>query len=437
MNFFEKMCCPFCKTSLEISPFPKEGFGVFHCSCGKYPIVDGIPILKRGGWTQRILQFIEERKYPLALAIAISPSIKNSLWRRYGRKILRRMFPSMRWDLCHIQKTQRMLDRDPFPTFEDFLKFFYVESANPFSLAYDYLYFRRTSPTFLSILALLKIKDFTKGPILDLCCGSGHVTRNLTYLNEGDVVGLDGEFFLVWLAKKFLAPRAFYVCADVNFSLPFTPEAFQTVLCADALFDVENASALAMETLRVSQANGRVFFARLLNRAIQHIYSGRHPLLPEEYRALFLGSFTQLIPERLLLEHYLQGKRFNFEASFSAEDLKKESSVALIVSKEPRSMEEHDREVEKIPGEWQINPRYFFSESSHEFRKKSPADSRYLDEYAQESLYLTDPFHVDALINFETLVNKRLLVSLPERYAHEGVDITKILHGKGCDESTL
>ena len=45
--------------------------------------------------------------------------------------------------------------------------------------------------------------------------------------------GLDLNFTLLYLARRFVAPTALYVCADASGRLPFRDGAFEASLCAD------------------------------------------------------------------------------------------------------------------------------------------------------------------------------------------------------------
>lgn len=423
-SILQGLLCPFCGGSLACEF--KDGYGTLTCSCYHYPILDGIPILKQDFISDHLLELVEKGCFKEALAYSLQPPFEVRALEKWARRV-GRFFPPLdfsdHWPRKRLQRVMHFLARNPFPTFEEFLRFIFLESEVPFPLGYDYFYFRPTSPTFLTNLALLKFQDFRSGPVLDLCCGCGHLSRHLTEVAEGPVVGLDERFIWVWLAKRFLAPGAHFICTDVNFPLPFSTNRFKTVLCSDALFDVRNMQGIARETLRVVSPEGKVFVTRLLNRSKEHVYRGHNPLNPEEYERLFQGFCVKLYSEQMVLKDYLNSKSLNNLQFQPAEALADETTVGLIASRKEILLETCDREVERIPGRWAINPQYMFDPSSRKLTRSLPS-AEYKREYVLESLYLPESFQLDSSTAFETLVEKRLVIPLPENYSRLTPELT-------------
>src|SRR5205085_7327911 len=94
----------------------------------------------------------------------------------------------------------------------------------------------------------------SRGPILDLGCGAGHLVSALTKrIPKGLIVGLDLNYTLLYLARRFLAPGALLVCADASARLPFCDGAFEAVLSADVFQYLPDLTITAAELLRVTR----------------------------------------------------------------------------------------------------------------------------------------------------------------------------------------
>ncbi len=88
-----------------------------------------------------------------------------------------------------------------------------------------YFIYRFSDPTFVMAEAVLRAlaqePAAFPGRVLDLCGGSGHLTRVLGDLQpRQDVFLADMFFWKLWLARTFTAPRSVPVCCDANQPLP-------------------------------------------------------------------------------------------------------------------------------------------------------------------------------------------------------------------------
>jgi len=131
-----------------------------------------------------------------------------------------------------------------------------------------YLLMRFGQPRHLAALALLSPMEFGEKPVLDLACGAGHIAHYLTGRSQSAaVVGLDINFFQLWIARHWVAPAAHFVCANVADGLPFSDDAFSAVLCSDAYHYIPQRRDLIREIGRC--APGRpVVMTRVGNRAV-------------------------------------------------------------------------------------------------------------------------------------------------------------------------
>lgn len=435
--FIQKLHCPFCAGGFSVSFMrdePEEPYGLLVCPCARYPLVAGIPVLRQDALSLILNGLIEAHRFDEALVAAMQIPFKTRSAERWARR-LDRLVPAAglgrAWERRRTALNIAFLAARPAPTYEKWLRHLYLDSGVPHPLTYSYLYYRRSSPTFLAILAMLKSADFDAGPILDLCCASGHVTRNLIAVSGGEVTGVDEQFALLVLARRFLATHAHFVCADVNFSLPFETGSFRTVLCADALFDVRNMQGLARELLRVARDQGRIYLTRLLNRECDNPYRGHNPLNPAEYAHLFAREDPLLFSEREVLDRYLEGEPLSLEHSRPAQDLRRETSIAMIVTQGSGNLEIHDREVERIGGQWRVNPQYKYYHETGELAKFLE-DEDYGKEYAVEKKYLPASFRLTRETSFEDLARRRLILPLPDNYSDRVPAVDALLDVKGA-----
>ena len=65
------------------------------------------------------------------------------------------------------------------------------------------------------------------GRAIDICGGSGHLTRSLLDLSSPPPVLADLYFSKIWLARRFTAPGCEAVCCDGNAPMPFARGAFR------------------------------------------------------------------------------------------------------------------------------------------------------------------------------------------------------------------
>ncbi len=89
---------------------------------------------------------------------------------------------------------------------------------------YFYYYaYRYSQPRYLAGISLTSIFPESQQPILDLACGVGHYMHYLTTTRPEQLcIGLDRDFVSLYIAKKFIAPKGEYICAEADLSLPFS-----------------------------------------------------------------------------------------------------------------------------------------------------------------------------------------------------------------------
>jgi SAM-dependent methyltransferase len=95
--------------------------------------------------------------------------------------------------------------------------------------------------------------------ILDVGCGPGSVTKDIARLSKGKVVGVDGSFKMIKVAKDSLKDYSNVDLSIVSANkLPFCDNTFDIVTCNLLLMWVDNPQIVVNEMARVTKSNGKV-----------------------------------------------------------------------------------------------------------------------------------------------------------------------------------
>jgi len=211
----ELFACPSCRGPLT------RDLSSMRCGCAVWPVVEGIPIF--APWAKNRTFSLEE-----VLARHLPPP------EGLPAKILRRLLPA----------TGKLADA---VTTRD-ASFLDLAAALGRTADLDYFRYRFSDLSYLSSAALLT--PLAQGPVLDLGCGAGHLLVALSRrLPRGLAAGLDLNFTLLYLARRFVAPSALLVCADACGTLPFRDGAFEAAVSSDAFNYLSDRSATARDSV--------------------------------------------------------------------------------------------------------------------------------------------------------------------------------------------
>lgn len=106
--------------------------------------------------------------------------------------------------------------------------------------------------------ALLEVLPAPSGPVVDLGCGEGVVTRLLAERGY-EIVGVDIAPTAVRLAAE-ADPRGKYVVGDMT-ALPFEDATFDLAVARLSLQDVEDVDAAVREAARILRPRGKLCFS--------------------------------------------------------------------------------------------------------------------------------------------------------------------------------
>jgi SAM-dependent methyltransferase len=195
-------------------------------------------------------------------------------------------------------------------------------------------------------------------PVLDVCGGSGHLTRVLAGLRPaGGVVDADVYFWKLWLARRFNVPDADTVCCDANSPLPFAPDSFSMVVLADAFPYIWHKRLLAEELIRAAGPDGVVVMPHL-HSSLGENFSAGMTLTPEGYRDLFAQQEPRLFSDARLFDDALQG-RVDLTRALSPAQLGDEPSFTLVASRHADLFRAYDVPASTgAAGTLTLNPLY-------------------------------------------------------------------------------
>ena len=238
--------------------------------------------------------------------------------------------------------------------------------------------------------------------MLDLCGGSGHLTRVLGDLQpRQDVFLADMFFWKLWLARTFTAPRSVPVCCDANQPLPFARGIFPTVVLSDAFPYIWHKRLLADEMIRLAEPDGTIVMPHLHNSRGENFSAGM-TLTPEGYRDLFEEATPHLFSDRVLLAQAVEDAGIDLTRNVSAEDLGSEPSLTLVAG-------------------WQATPVPSLPAIRHRARDRRPDRQSPLPHRAARHDDRTDPAIPDPGVRGGV----RGLPALPSRHGHVDADLTQ------------
>lgn len=367
--------CPTCRDPLTRDP------ASLRCRCGSYPVVEGIPIF---------MPWARNRTFRLEEVLARHLPPVDGL----AAKILRRLLPGTR------RIADAVADRNA--------SFLSLAAGLGREGDLDYFRYRFSDLSYLSTAALLA--PLSQGPILDLGCGAGHLVHALSRrIPRGILVGLDINFTLVYLARRFLAPSALFVCADASAPLPFRDGAFEAALCADAFNYLPDRAAAARELLRTVRG------PLLLSRLADPSFRGRgafEPLEPEAYRSMFEPRGPRLHGDRGLLEAFLRTRSLDLTGTPGSRD----DVLTLTAGVEPKIWPGADYFVTGT----ELNPIYDVQEEGAVLRlRRKFISERYAEVYRAYAEFLPETLTVtrEQIANRDPeLVRKFVLLDLPPNY---------------------
>jgi len=404
--------CPYCGGRLELvtSSYHRKDNdeihdGILGCLCCVFPVIAGIPVLHLLAGTSAARAHIEAGEPDRALRAMFNLDDDEQ---------------AARFDAAASSDsaTYRDLVDALGPTFEG-----------------GYFLYRFSDPTYVVAQAVVRAVAGTVlrggGRAIDICGGSGHLTRSLLELSSSPPVLADLYFAKIWLARRFTAPGCEPVCCDGNAPMPFARGAFRYAMCSDAFQYIWTKRQFVGELIRLID-NDQAGAAVINHTHNQCTWSPSHgqPLTPEGYRDLFETLEPRLFGETGLLADVVKGGPLDLSRRDSKETLDADPALTIVGSRHPDVFVQH----RLVPppsdarGEFRVNPLYVVDRDADPmgFRLRFPSDD-YEQEYGACRQYLPDDVSIDraALTALEAgrlppalldLARRRVIVDLPKNY---------------------
>jgi len=433
--------CPFCGGNFE--PAKTDGkadeieYSILTCYCGRYPVVAGIPFLKKdtSGIVDRVITLIEAGRHQEALLalIRFPDPIRAPAWVRpmLLARVIRRLIRLARRQQLRRQREQAialLTNQGGQATACDVFNLYFSNQKNN----YDYFTYRFGQPRHLLALSFINLIHQPRKPILDLACGSGHLTHSLVQQANGQmVVGVDRFFFGLYVAKYWVAPEAEYICCDADASLPFVDNAFSVAFCADAFHYFTNKTTCFRELERLTGDDGLIMLVWVHNAHMRMPHDGL-PLPSEGYQTLASNLPHRLISSSAVLRRYLQKQGPSLECSDESEHLAREPLLSLVASRRPEVFQNYGpfEDWPHVGGRLRLNPLYREEESDGSgktcWRRVFPS-TFYEKDHAEYKLYLPEivetPVEVLTALaegkripEMEKLIEQCVILGMPERY---------------------
>ncbi|MDP6579444.1 MAG: methyltransferase domain-containing protein [Vicinamibacterales bacterium] len=411
--------CPFCGTRLELvenaALVRHDGaieFGVLGCQCCAFPIVAGIPVLIADDATRGAMHALETGRREEALCALLA------------------------LDADRTERFTALLPRLDQTTFRETLELLSPDAEG------TYFLYRFSDPTFLTAEALVRAvgqqDGALAGPVLDLCGGSGHLTRVLAGLRRPSsasssfgarvTVVADLHFWKLWLATRFTAPGCPAVCCDAAAPLPFARNLFSMVVLADAFPYIWHKRLCADEMMRLTRPDGILLMPHL-HSAHGDNFSAGDTLTPEGYRELFAECQPRLFSEARLFEDLIEHAVVDLTQELSPSELGTEAALTLVACRRNDRFRRHCLpDMLPATGELVVNPLYRVErrDDATVLTLTFPTPE-YEEEFGACRRYLPNTVTVDADLGgqidratlgarYDELRRRRVLIDAPPHY---------------------
>jgi uncharacterized protein YbaR (Trm112 family) len=409
-SLLDLLRCPFCggrftlhESARTTGPDDCIESGVIWCECCAFPIVAGIPVLRSDEGSQAAMQALEAGRYEDALftLLGLDGPRADAFRSLLGQR-----------EALTYQRAIGVLSPDPEGT---------------------YFVYRFSDPTFVMaegvLDAVAQEPAAFGGRVLDLCGGSGHLTRVLSQLQPSRTFVLADMFFWkLWLAKTFTAPGCVPVCCDANQPLPFARATFPTVVLSDAFPYIWQKRLLAEEMVRQAGPDGTIVMPHL-HSSLGWNYSAGMTLTPRSYTNLFADLQPRLFDDESLFEQVVAGRGIDLSRPVSPEGLGGANSFTLIATRHEQVFRAFAPGTARpASGGLVVNPLYRVTrDGSKAVLTLTFPTKDYQDEFAACRRYLPDSVVLDgdltnprvlspAGLDALTLRRRRILLDVPERY---------------------
>jgi uncharacterized protein YbaR (Trm112 family) len=309
-----------------------------------------------------------------------------------------------------------------------------VEALGP-QFEGGYFLYRFSDPTFVVADAVVRAVAGTVlaggGRAVDICGGSGHLTRTLLRLSAPPPVLADLYFAKVWLARRFTAPGCEAICCDGNAPMPFARGAFRFAMCVDAFMYIWTKRQFVADLTRLVDGVGEPGAVLIGHTHNELVWCPSHgqPLSPAGYRDLFETIEPRIFSEAGLFTDVVNGGPLDLSRRDAWDTVEQSVALTIVASRRADVFTPHPIAPPAEPvGELRVNPLYAAHSEGDQvrFELRFPSED-YEQEYGACRGYLPDTFVLDRAAlaaiadgrvppDMADLVRRRVLVDLPRGY---------------------
>jgi len=405
--------CPYCGGRLDLVTamfHRRDGDdiqdGILGCQCCIFAIVDGIPIMHLEGSSTLARAHVEA-----------------------GRPDLARRAMFNLEDEAHAARFDEAASSQA-ATYRDV-----VDALGP-TFEGGYFLYRFSDPTYIVADAVVRSVAGTVlkngGRAIDLCGGSGHLTRTLLDLSSTAPVLADLYFSKIWLAGRFTAPGCEGVCCDGNAPFPFARGAFRYAMCTDAFMYIWTKRQFVGEMTRLIDDGGGGDGAIVIGHTHnERSWSPSHgqPLNQDGYRNLFETIEPRIFGEAGLFGDVVKGGPLDLSRRDPPDVIDADPALTIVASRNPDVFKPHALQAAAAPrGEYRLNPLYAGQQDGDRttLRLRFPNED-YEEEYGACRQYLPEEVTVTAAVlgrlaegrltpELAELARRRVVLDLPRRY---------------------
>jgi SAM-dependent methyltransferase/uncharacterized protein YbaR (Trm112 family) len=435
-EFLSTLHCPYSGSMLTLvhaAQTDEQGvsYGVVSSEAGEFPIVAGILRLQVDEYRTPIVEHVRRGRMQQALTIALD---EVPFQGRTGAAINLLSRVAFKAELDGLGQRLHGLKRGYARRLTDDMATF-VETAERLSPGpgAEWQIYRFSMPTFLPTFPLLHALR-ADGPILDFSCGTGQASFLMARMwPQAEIVCADYSLSSLYVAKKYFAPRASYVCLDGDYLLPFESGRFASIFSSDALHCIDSKLNLAQEFQRIGRHDAVLVMPHLHNRLASVQYG--KSLTPDGYSALFKNLERRVIPEDRLVHDYFFNDTLDLSRQWSAAELAAaQQGLSLVASADPsvfvrreglwkqrissmqRPLINPVYQISGRPGGWQLKRR-----TNGSFAKTLSGGSK---ACVPETLRMEWPIDAEGLANlketdplvFGELARSLVVLDLPDRF---------------------
>jgi SAM-dependent methyltransferase len=237
---------------------------------------------------------------------------------------------------------------------------------------------------------------------------------------------VDRNFFQLWVARRWIAPNADYVCADASVPLPFRDSAFRAAVCTDAFHLFPNQRRCLAELRRCGDL---VIIDRVGNGLLEP-HDVESELDPAGYIGLLDGAPYRMVGQRELVAGYLAGHGPALATERPIAEFADEKWLSIVIDETRAVFTDHPRFATPphAQGRLGVNPIYRVERGAAGVRLLFEFPSTWyafenadMLSYHTAGIRLTEQEFAAAQHGIrdartEELVNRFVLIGMPEHY---------------------